>query len=313
MVIHKEHKIYVPELVFGHLLTGTNFDDDEKKVTGGRNGFGAKLTNIYSRMFTVECADKKAKKKFKMVWKNNMTTKGEPEITAHTGPDFVKVSFIPDYERFGMENGLDDAHYKIFKKRIFDLCGVITEKVKVTLDGERIKLNNFSDYVNMYLGPGAVEMKEKASKKRKVEKEPSLSDMNLNLEEVIPDKEVYKVVEKDDRWEIIIAQSDNGYQQVSFVNSICTARGGTHVDYIVQQIVKQMIGDLERKNKKLKLKPQHIKNHLWVFINCKIENPAFDSQTKERMTLKASSFGSKFILNEKFFKKLYKTGIDEIM
>lgn len=41
--IHAKEKIYIPELIFGHLLTSSNYDDDEKKVTGGRNGFGAKV------------------------------------------------------------------------------------------------------------------------------------------------------------------------------------------------------------------------------------------------------------------------------
>ena len=50
--------MYVPEMIFGHLLTSSNYNDDEKKVTGGRNGYGAKLTNIFSKKFTVETASK---------------------------------------------------------------------------------------------------------------------------------------------------------------------------------------------------------------------------------------------------------------
>ena len=49
----------MPELVFGHLLTSSNYDDKEKKVTGGRNGYGAKLTNIFSKKFIVKCGDSK--------------------------------------------------------------------------------------------------------------------------------------------------------------------------------------------------------------------------------------------------------------
>ena len=60
--IHKVKGVYVPEMIFGHLLTGSNYDDTEQRVTGGRNGYGAKLTNIFSRKFVVECADKKRKK-----------------------------------------------------------------------------------------------------------------------------------------------------------------------------------------------------------------------------------------------------------
>ncbi len=60
--IHKEYNVYVPELIFGHLLTGSNYDDTEKKVVGGRNGFGAKLTNIFSEKFSIEVGDQNSKK-----------------------------------------------------------------------------------------------------------------------------------------------------------------------------------------------------------------------------------------------------------
>merc|ERR1719329_1160410 len=74
VVMHKEHKVYVPEMIFGQLLTSDNYDDDEKKVTGGRNGYGAKLTNVFSTKFIVETADKASGKKFKQEWSGNMGT-----------------------------------------------------------------------------------------------------------------------------------------------------------------------------------------------------------------------------------------------
>ena len=61
---HSEHNCYVPTLIFSHLLTGSNFDDDEEKTTGGRNGYGAKLANIFSTEFIVECMDVKKGKSF---------------------------------------------------------------------------------------------------------------------------------------------------------------------------------------------------------------------------------------------------------
>merc|ERR1719416_327342 len=78
--IHKAHKVYVPELVFGHLLTSDNYDDSEKKVTGGRNGFGAKLTNVFSKKFIVETADGHTGKKFSQEYSNNMSKKQDPKI-----------------------------------------------------------------------------------------------------------------------------------------------------------------------------------------------------------------------------------------
>ena len=72
--------MYVPELVFGHLLTSSNYDDTEKKVTGGRNGLGAKLTNIFSKKFSIETVDSLAAKKFSMTWTDNMSVSSEAKI-----------------------------------------------------------------------------------------------------------------------------------------------------------------------------------------------------------------------------------------
>jgi DNA topoisomerase-2 len=72
--IHQEEKVYVPELIFGHLLTSSNYDDTQKKTTGGRNGYGAKLTNIFSTEFIIETADGKRQKKYKQVLDMNEWT-----------------------------------------------------------------------------------------------------------------------------------------------------------------------------------------------------------------------------------------------
>jgi DNA topoisomerase-2 len=243
--VHKEHCIYVPELIFGHLLTETNLENEEKKFTGGRNGFGAKLTNIYSKMFCVECGDSKREKRFKMVWNNNMSSKSLADISEYKGEDFVKVTFIPDFERFNLPNGLDENHLKIFKKRIYDLAGVIEAGVKISYNQSRIMIKDFSEYVNYYLGPGAVEMEEKGPLKRK---QGSKSKDGLNSEDDDMNardlEDVHKCCEKSHEWEVIVAQSDHKFQQVSFVNGICTTRGGNHVSYIVDQICHSMMKDL---------------------------------------------------------------------
>lgn len=80
VTIHKEHKMYVPEMIFGHLLTSSNYNDEEKKVTGGRNGYGAKLCNIFSTNFMVETATREYKKSFKQIWANNMSKTTPPKV-----------------------------------------------------------------------------------------------------------------------------------------------------------------------------------------------------------------------------------------
>lgn len=69
VVLHKTEGVWMPELVFGHLLTGSNFDDSVAKATGGRNGYGAKLANIFSKSFTVEIWDPERELHYKQTWR----------------------------------------------------------------------------------------------------------------------------------------------------------------------------------------------------------------------------------------------------
>ena len=76
--------IWVPELIFGHLSTSSNYDDSEKKVTGGRNGYGAKLANIFSTKFIVETTDSSAGKKYYQIFENNMSITENPKLTSYS-------------------------------------------------------------------------------------------------------------------------------------------------------------------------------------------------------------------------------------
>merc|ERR1719183_2570014 len=123
--VHKVHKVFVPELVFGHLLTSDNYDDTEKKVTGGRNGFGAKLTNIFSTRFVVETAGRG--KRYRQQWNSNMSRKSTPEIKSYSGEPFTSVEFWPDLEKFGMDK-LEDDTVALMRKRAYDLGGTSVER-----------------------------------------------------------------------------------------------------------------------------------------------------------------------------------------
>uniref|UniRef100_A0A3P9JMR6 DNA topoisomerase (ATP-hydrolyzing) n=1 Tax=Oryzias latipes TaxID=8090 RepID=A0A3P9JMR6_ORYLA len=93
VVEHKVEKVYVPALIFGQLLTSSNYDDEQKKVTGGRNGYGAKLCNIFSTKFTVETACKESRKTFKQTWYDNMGRAGDTNIKAFDGEEFTCITF----------------------------------------------------------------------------------------------------------------------------------------------------------------------------------------------------------------------------
>ena len=96
MEIHSGENIYLPELIFGNLLTSSNYNKDEKKITGGKNGCGAKLTNIYSTEFTIETMDRINKKKYKQTFTDNMNNNGKPQISnIVTKKGYTTISFIP--------------------------------------------------------------------------------------------------------------------------------------------------------------------------------------------------------------------------
>ena len=151
ITIHKTYKVYVPELIFGHLLTSSNYDDSQKKVTGGRNGFGAKLTNVFSKKFIVETADKKTKKSFKMEFYDNMTKHNEPQIiNNYDGEDFTRITFEPDFKKFKMSE-MDDDIISLMKKRVYDVAGTTPERINVYLNDKKIKISKFSDYIDLYI------------------------------------------------------------------------------------------------------------------------------------------------------------------
>ncbi|XP_077020576.1 DNA topoisomerase 2-alpha isoform X2 [Tamandua tetradactyla] len=283
VVEHKVEKVYVPALIFGQLLTSSNYDDDEKKVTGGRNGYGAKLCNIFSTKFTVETASREYKKMFKQTWMDNMGKAGEMELKPFNGDDYTCITFQPDLSKFKMQS-LDKDIVALMVRRAYDIAGS-TKDVKVFLNGNKLPIKGFRSYVDMYL-------------KDKVDETGN------------PLKIIHEQV--NHRWEVCLTMSEKGFQQISFVNSIATSKGGRHVDYVADQIVSKLVDVVKKKNKGgVVVKAHQVKNHMWIFVNALIENPTFDSQTKENMTLQAKSFGSTCHLSEKFIKAAIGCGIVE--
>ena len=282
--MHKEQKMYVPSLIFGQLLTSSNYEDAEAKTTGGRNGYGAKLCNVFSTKFTVETADKSQRRQFKQTWTDNMTKAGEPVVKDFTKEgEYTKVTFLPDFAKFNMER-LDKDVVALLSRRAYDIAACCTG-VKVFLNGQRLPVKNFKDYVDQYI------------------KGKEDDDGN----------QIKTVYEKcGARWEVAVCVSDKGFQQMSFVNSIATTKGGRHVDHVLDAVIKSIIETIKKKNKTgINIKPFQVKNHIWLFVNCLIVNPTFDSQTKETMTLVAKDFGSKCVLSEAFQKGVNKAGITE--
>jgi DNA topoisomerase-2 len=279
---HPEHNIYIPEMIFGHLLTSTNYDKDIERTVGGKNGLGIKLVSIFSKYLKLETVDTKRNKKYQQTFSNNLKDKSEPVITAFRNKPYTCIEFLPDYERFGMKHLTDDT-YQLFEKRVFDACACTNDKVSVFFNDNKLHCKNFEKYIDLYCH--------------------DISATKV-YDQVIDPKFPDRV------WEVAVMYSDNGFNQISFVNGINTIRGGTHVNYIVNQVTKKLADTIKTKKKKI-VKPNHIKEYLNVFVKATIVNPGFDSQSKETLTTNVSKFGSKCELSDKFIDKIYKSGIVE--
>lgn len=275
--VHEEHKIYIPEMIFSHLRSGGNYNQ-KGKIVGGKNGLGAKLANIFSTDFWIETIDGKNKKFYKQHTAENMSKIGKPEIKDSKGRPYTKITFRPDFPRFGVE-GLTDDMKSLFRKRIYDIAACTNNNIKVYLDDELISVKSFQDYINMFY-------------------------------EKIPSEPIFEQV--NDRWSVGVVYDPTSIQsQVSYVNGICTFQGGRHVDHVTDQVTKAVKRHIEamKKYKDITVEKKYIKENLTFFIDSVIEDPAFSSQTKESLTTSVTKFGSRCEVSDNFIKSIIKSGI----
>lgn len=263
--LHKEAGQYVPEMIFSELRAGSNFNDEDDQSLIGTNGVGSCLTNILSTKFVVETCD--GKKIFKQEFNNGMRERSEPVVKPNA-KNFTRITFMPDYEYF-KTTLTEDNKLKLIK-RVIDSAGC-NSGIKFYLNGEKLNLKSFEDYIALYS-----------------------DDFEF---------------ESDSDWSIGVSNSQDGFDQISFVNSVETYTGGTHVDYIYLQIAQALRAFFLKKHK-VEVKPSDIKQHLRLFISASnINRPKFSSQTKDHMISEVKDYKSSYKVSEKFIQKLSKSNV----
>ena len=284
--LHKEHGIYVPELIFFNLLASSNFSEQDTRIIAGTFGIGSKASNIFSKKFTVETVDSNNKLKFVQEYSNNMVDKTVPKITKNSGKSYTQISFIPDYARFEM-TGLEDDTILLLEKRVMDCIACTSAHVNIYLNGVKLKGKGLVDYTKFFFES------EKTFTESFVERVKSKNGEFIEY-----------------NWEYAIVPHTH-FEQVSFVNGNTTTQGGKHVDYIMYQIVNKLKKMLEEKKKLKDIKPNFIKDKLFFFLRATVANPAFNSQTKEQLTTLSKDFGCCITVSDAFITKLYKSSITE--
>ena len=285
---HPEHKLWIPEMIFGHLRTSTNYDENKKeKIVGGKNGFGFKLVLIWSVWGRVETVDHIRGLKYIQEFRSNLTEIVPPVVTKSKVKPYTRVSFRPDYARFGLPgNNLTADMAALFLKRTYDIAAVTDKTVKVKYNGAVVPVRHFQQYVDLYIGAkGAAGGEGGAAAVKRIYENP------------------------DPRWEYVVClTTTDEFAHISFVNGIYTPRGGKHVEYITNQIVRKL-AELIKKKKKVDVKPNTIKEQLMLFLRCDIDNPSFSSQTKDELGTAVANFGSSCKVSDEFIEKLAKMGV----
>uniref|UniRef100_A0A6C0DDT3 DNA topoisomerase (ATP-hydrolyzing) n=1 Tax=viral metagenome TaxID=1070528 RepID=A0A6C0DDT3_9ZZZZ len=287
--MEEEQKVMIPEMIFGHLLTSSNYDKSEEKIVGGKNGYGAKLTNILSKLFTVNIRCPASGKQYTQSWYDNMTQCEKPIIkksTSKTGS--VSITFLPDRRLFAgafSESGISDDMIAVFHTRIIELASLVGKDVKVSWNSAVVPSNTFEKFIKLFLRDGMT---------------------GFAYENCGP------------RWEIGAVLASHLYsdeeelpedKHLSFVNGIHTKKGGKHVESVSRKVLTDFCE--VAKKKKIDIKPGQLKNSVVLFINSTIVNPSFDSQSKEFLTTPATEFGSRPEYSGKLVDGLAKLGLLE--
>lgn len=259
---------YIVEMILGELLTSKNYNK-RGKTTGGKNGFGAKLTNLFSQVFRVETVDHVRGLKYVQEFRNNMSERSKPKITKTKVKPYTKISWITDVSKFGIDSFTPNM-IQYMVRRVYDIAGTTDSSIKVYYQSQKIPVKTFVDYCDLYL------------------------------------KDQARVCETlSDRWTVCVSVSQTDkFEHYSFVNGIYTLKGGKHVDVISKQITSKLVAMIEKRHKKT-VPESYVKNYMKLFLNCVIEDPSFDSQSKERLITAPSKFGSKPELSDKFIKSIF--------
>ena len=240
--------IYNHSLIFGHLLSGSNYDDTEKRYTSGRNGLGAKLTNVLSTSFTVEGVDPANKAKLVQTWTNNMRDTSGPKVTKATRVGgYTSIKWSWDCEWFGMKKGLHQDMLDLLAMHVLNAS--LLTGLKVTLNGTKLP-NKLESYFELLSG----------------------CDTSNILK-----------LENDHSRVFVIPSSE--FEAISFVNGIQTKNGGKHVNAWVEAVCRPVIEKLKgrKSSPSTSLTIKDIKSYFKFLVVTRIPNPEFESQEKNEL------------------------------
>lgn len=269
---------YVPEVIFSVLRSSSKFGEEER-LTGGMNGFGIKLVNIWSKLFRVTCVDAVNHRKFTQTWSDNMKDSGKAtNVYCGNKKGSTHVEFIPDYARMGMSVPLSDEVVLMLQARVYDACACTASDISVFLNGSKIAINGFMQYA-----------------------QTSFGSKLLARDSVEVDGTV--------RFEVALAD-DSSNRTIGFVNGV-RCSNGTHMDMCVRKACEVLTAKLRAKSKRddVSVKPSFFREHVGMVVSVRIPNAKFTSQEKSTLETQMSKFGFSWTPSKAFVAGLEKSSL----
>lgn len=266
----------IAQTVFGVLLSGSNFNDDQKRKWVGKNGLGVKLTNIYSKEFVVNLGDPETQENHVIRFSGNMKDCDPPKVKKYAKKSaFTEVFFLPEYQRFGISLPLSEDLCKLLKGRMQDLAITTSKKVVVKFNEEEIAYSDLKSYAQMLGG-------------------------NLLCNDTTKG-------ENDTELQVCIVTESEKPHIAAFVNGgRCT---GTIVNFVVSKIADLFSKKFPNATKLTNI----IKDNIGIIIKATIDNPDYTSQYKDVLTTPASKFGFDYTISPTLSKKLLSSNLVKVI
>lgn len=260
--LHPKAGVPAVEVIFTVLHSGGKFGGSGYKVSGGLHGVGASVVNALSEWLEVEiCIDGK---KYKQRYERGKVASPLQEIGTSQSRG-TKVTFLPDKEIF--EETVYD--YEVLVQRLREMA-FLNKNVRIILSDLRQEEQKTQEF--HYEG-GIKEFVEYLNK----------------LKDPVYNEVFYCEGERNGVYVEVAFQHNSTYTEsiYSFVNTITTPEGGTHLAGFKNAITKTF-NDYARNQKYLKendinLSGEDIREGLTAIISIKIPEPQFEGQTKQKL------------------------------
>jgi DNA topoisomerase-2 len=287
--IHETEKVYVPEMIFSKLMSGSNYDTSSTRLLSGINGYGCKLTNIFSTEFKIDIGDNIRGKRYIQTWNNNMNSKSDPIISEYKRDNYVQITFTVDFSRFGMTEYTDDI-FAIYAALTADYS--FTCKVPAIFNGIEFNYTRIKDYAQLYFPENCNMIVHYEYPETRVVVDSDKKSKTVPIE--FTEKRGGVRVPKDSSiaplHELVIVDTPNSSNIISFVNGMRTSSGGVHVNSAVKAVSDIVLSKFNKPGTELKLKPVDVKNHISILLSCRLQDPKFKSQSKECLSSPTPKF-----------------------